>query len=294
MNEDLLSNLNTELVAWERSRSAQRQYPLVIKRYLASTDPESIFTRQGVNEYLAKLTREKKGGNTKRFTYYIIKKFFQVNGQDWPFPRGAPPKTPAHELNAPAMPSQDIEKLITNRQSLETWEAGIIALSTTFGIRQEEVVRVKPQDVYDGKIFIRTAKHGVEREQLLPEVIAPYVQAWASLDDRHRPAKPTLFVQFHSICGRCGVKTEKGMGLHGIRRQLATELSRSGRLAVELVARGVATPEMMGSGLNLVAVYQFLRWSLPSAFGMLGVYSRLPDDLVDQAVLAAHPWLHLW
>lgn len=294
MTEDLLKNLETELTAWERSASTRLQYPLVIKSYLAYTKPENIFTRQGVNDYLAKLTKEKKGGNTKRFVYYIIKKFFQVNDQKWPFPRGAPAKTPARELNAPAMPREDIERLITNRQSLETWEAGIIALSSTFGIRQEEVLRVGPQDMYDGKIFIHTVKHGVEREHLLPEIIAPYVKAWACLDDRHRPAKATLFVLFHSICGRCGVKTERGMGLHSIRRQLATELLRSGQLAVELVARGVATPEMMRSGLNLVAVYQFLRWSLPSAFGMLGVYSRLPDDLVDQAVLAAHPWLPLW
>lgn len=60
---------------------------------------------------------------------------------------------------------------------------------------------------------------------------------------------------------------------------------------MELVARGAATPEMVGAGLNLMAVYQFLRWSLPSAFGMLGVYSHLSDELVDQAILAAHPFL---
>lgn len=292
MTEDLLKNLETELIAWERSPSAQLQYPLVIKRYLACTKPENTFTRQGVNDYLAKLTEEKKGGNTKRFAYYIIKKFFQVNGQEWPFGRGAPPKTPPLELNAPAMPSEDIKTIIKNRDRLEAWQGGVMALSTTYGLRQEEILRVGFDDINEGKIFIHTVKHGTERWHILPEEITPYVQAWASLDSR--PAKSTLFIEFHKIANRCGVTTHRGVNFHSIRRTLATELSRSGQLAVELVARGIATPEMIGSGLNLVAVYQFLRWSLPTAFGMLGVYSHLPDDEVDQAVLAAHPFLPLW
>lgn len=282
------------MVAWERSRSAQLQYPGVIKKYLAATDPENIFTRQGVNDYLAKLSKEGKSGNTRRFVYYIIKKFFQANGQEWPFGRGAPAKTPARELNAPAMPAEDIRTIISNRERLETWRAGIIALSTTYGLRREEILRVQPDDIQDGRVFIHTAKHGVEGVRLLPEIITPYVEAWAFLPGNQRPATSTLCVEFHRMVNKCGVTSARGMGFHSIRRQLVTELSKSGQLAQELVARGVATPEMIRSGLNLVAVYQFLRWSLPSVFGMLGVYSHLPDDLVDQAVLAAHPWLPLW
>lgn len=294
-NEDLIKNLETELVGWERSQSAQRQYPLVVAHYLNSTDPENIFTRAGVNEYLAKLTREKKAGNTKRFAYYILKKFFEVNDQKWPFGRGAPAKTSKEELRAPAMPSEDVMTIIRNRDRLEDWQAGVIALSTTYGLRQEEILKVHADDIKDGKIFIHTVKHGIEGWHILPDEIAPYVEVWASLGSDQRPAKATLFVEFHKIAKRCGITGTKGMGFHSIRRQLLTELVRSGQLAIELVARGAATPEMVGwAGLNLIAVYQFLRWSLPSAFGMLGVYSHLPDELVDQAVLAAHPWLRLW
>ncbi len=75
----LLKNLEVELTAWERSESTRRLYPGVIKRYLASIKPEDIFTRAGVNQHLARLQKEKKAGNTKRFTYYIIKRFFEVN-----------------------------------------------------------------------------------------------------------------------------------------------------------------------------------------------------------------------
>jgi len=273
MRVDYIENLTTELEAWEKSRHTKAIYPLVVQRYLANTREEDIFTRQGVNQYLLKLEKEKKSQNTKRLEYYVLKRFFEVNNQPWPFPKGAPKKP--KEVNAPKMESEDIKKLIrASKVCLEDWEIGIVALSTTYGLRREEIHLVREDSIRKGKIFIKTVKGGVDTEHLLPEVVAPYIISWAELPQRHRPAITTLSLLYHSILSRCGVSdTERG-GYHSIRRRLATDLREA--------------------GLDLGIVYQFLRWQLPSVMGILGVYSKLEQEKVDNLVFKVHPYLWLW
>jgi len=41
----LLKPLETELAAWERSPSARRQYPLIVRRYLETLAPMALWVK---------------------------------------------------------------------------------------------------------------------------------------------------------------------------------------------------------------------------------------------------------
>jgi len=246
--EDYRGNLQLELQAWDRSRQTLATYDCAVGQYLATVPEEEVFTRQGINRFMVKLDREGKSQNTKRLKYYALKRFFEVNNQPWPFHRAAPRKAKPTELKAPKMPSEDVRRLIERSLScLEPWEVGIVALSTTYGLRREEIHQLRGEDIGD-KIFIRTVKGGVETEHILPPEVAPHIRNWAELPEARRPALSTLSALYHSILARCGVEDSERGGFHTIRRRLATDLREA--------------------GVDVGVIYQFLRWQLPTVMGI--------------------------
>lgn len=266
--ESEIENLTNELIGWGRSSLTIDRYRWLCEWYLREVGDEA-FTRQGVTKFLAML--KDKPGNYRRWCYSVIRRLFETNSQEWPFGKGVPEKTPPREMNAPAMPPEDVVILIeSSREKLEPWETGVIALSTAYGLRIGEIMAVRPEDVADSTIFIRTKKKGDQRDMILPAECREYIKAWAGLEER--PANTTMFPAFHRMARVCRVPTESGMGYHSVRRALITGLQMSG------------VPEFL--------IMRFLRWRMSaSQFGMLPTYSKIPDEVVDKFVFSLHPFL---
>jgi len=275
-SQNYLTNLEEELQAWDKGHQTKITYPYVVRQYLAVTKEEEIFTRQAINRYMLRLDKKGKSQNTKRLHYYVLKRFFEVNNQPWPFPKGGPKRGKEAELKAPKMSTEDVKKLLQrSKVSLDDWEVGIVALATTYGVRREEILQLRSGDIHEGKLFIRTVKGGVETEHLLPEVVAPYISCWAELPDRYRPGGlSSLSRLYHSILSRCEIEDAERGGYHSIRRRLATDLRET--------------------GLDLGIIYQFLRWNLPSVLGILGTDGRIEQSKVDNMVFRVHPYLDCW
>jgi integrase len=221
---------------------------------------------------------------TLRKEFFILKKLALSNGWGWPFTKDDTPVS-EEEPNAPALPPDDIEKLIKARHLYLKQERFFLAMSTTWGCRREELARTKKRDYDDNSILIRTAKHGQRVRHLIPDVLKPIFEAYHP--KQHTP--PALTIMFHRICDKAGVKLGKGYSFHSIRRTLRTLLEW--RLAENRLP------------LSLVADYQ--GWSKTTkgiAYGgapMLGVYAHLEvvssdPFAVDRLVYPIHPFLPLW
>ena len=151
-------------------------------------------------------------------------------------------------------------------------ELCFLALSTIWGLRRIEMVRLTPWSFLDDEhLIIDTAKGGARTTHLVPDVIVPYLKCF-----RHYEAD-SLTRFFHRMTAKCGIDTKAGYGYHSIRRALATEL---------ILAEA--------SALN---VLRFMRWSdasTRSEFGMLAIYARKDQERIDRDIYQMHPFLAFW
>lgn len=191
---------------------------------------------------------------------------------DWPMPKRSAPRVEDGDVVAPALPVEDIAKMITAAKEgrLELPEAAFVALSTTFGLRREELARVRPEHIKDGTIFVDTVKGGTARIHRIPREIIPFVTQYR-FDWVH-----SLFLLsqlYHQIEFKCGIEHREGTGWHSPRRTLDTRLL---------------------DRLPLPAVRLFLRWKVKGSSDMpLRYYSKeLAEN--DREVFAVHPFLGLW
>ena len=167
------------------------------------------------------MERERAGILTSsRSVHFVqIKKLFEANEWGWPFKKEDRPiseDTPT----APALTEEEVMDLILSRGDFSKMENFYLALSVTFGLRAEEMRRVTARDIKDNTIFIRTAKHGQQKIQLIPEEIRPII-------DDYRPKQPSaraMGYAFHRMADKAGLELRPRCNFHSIRRTLLTLL----------------------------------------------------------------------
>jgi len=213
-----------------------------------------------------------------------LKKLAKANGWHWPFTSDDRPIA-EEEPFAPAFTPEEIETLIKAQDKYSKGERFYLAVSTTWGLRREEMVRIRKRDYTDTSIKIKTAKHGPRVEHLIPDEIKLILQSYhPQLTNIN-----SLSHMFYRILDKAGMEQRKGYGWHSVRRTLRTVLEWNlgeKRLPLSLVA-------------------DFMGWSkrqkgiIYGGAPMLGVYSH-PEIMsnepfvVDRLVLSAHPFVKLW
>lgn len=222
---------------------------------------------------------------TKEFVQ--LKKLAAANEWPWVFTSDDRPVA-EEEPYAPAFTPEEIETLIKARGEYSDGERFYMALSTTWGSRREEMVRVRKRDYNEQTITLKIAKQkkrALRVEHLIPEEIYPILQ------DYHPKLTNinSLSYMFYRILNKAGVERRKWYGWHSIRRSLRTLLEwnlAENRLPLSLVA-------------------DFMGWSKTTkgiVYGgapMLGVYAH-PEIMssdpfaIDKMVLSVHPFLHFW
>jgi len=247
--------------------------------------------RENINKYLGRLKKEGRSAGTVNFAFRVIHRLFEVNNIDWPFRRGEAPQIGQRDENKPALEPEVVKAMIdaAKDDKLEADEMCFLALSTTYGLRREEMVNLTPADISlaDKVIFISTIKHGRQRYHLIP----PEIEAYVGRHDFSRQYSLTGMSQlFWQIVNRSGLAALKGhrLGWHSIRRTLLTLLHRS--------------------GLDPFAVHSFMRWKgstqgdlaidvryhATSFVGLEGETAVSGEAESDREIFEKHPFILFW
>jgi len=183
---------------------------------------------------------------------------------------------------------EEIEVLIKARDKYTKGERFYLAVSTTWGCRREEMIRIRKRDYNTDTITIKIAKQKKKTtrvQHIIPSEIKPILLSY------HPKLKTAtgLSYMFRRILNKAGLGQRKGYGWHSIRRGLETALGWS-------LAR---------NQLPLSLLADFMGWSKTRkgiAFGgaaMVGVYDHpeimAGDPLaLDKLIVNVHPFVKLW
>ena len=198
-----------------------------------------------------------------------IKLLAQIQG--WDFPKLAMPKVRDSDVFRPIFSKAEAKKLIrTSKRVCDDREISYLVLSTVYGLRREEMARLRYEDI-DGRLLVRTVKGGPVVKHVIPDEIREY------LKDFKPYGVDYMSVVFKRILKKVGIPGGRGYGWHSIRRVLASEL--------------------VLADMNIMNILRFMRWSessMKSEFGMLAIYARKDKGAVDKKVFASHPFLKYW
>ncbi len=246
-------------------------YRNLVKNYFRFWDnPEVEVSEERIAFFLNALKESKYAAGYIGSTKYALKAYCAANQIPWQ--EGTylfPIKSRDDErVFQPAFSLDQVGKLIRAVKKEEVTK-GYLFLISLYGLRQNEAIKVKEEDIDFNKktIFIKTSKGGEKREHLLPDIAKKFI-------DIDFKAKSHVDMKYHFgyICKLAGVEIKKGYGWHAIRRSLVTELFNLGHRSDQIEI--------------------FLRWSNKSR--MVNRYN-VPDLLrLDREILGNHPFLKFW
>jgi hypothetical protein len=197
-----------------------------------------------------------------------VKLLAQIQG--WSFPRLAMPKVRDVDVSRPVLSYEEVCQMIRKgKEVLSERELAYLALSTTYGLRREELSGLGR---IDGRVTVETAKGGPVTIHLVPDEIRPYLAGYERTGVRY------MSFVFGRIVEKLGISLAGGnYGWHAIRRALATEL--------------------VSTDVSLINVVRFMRWSdgtVKGEFGMLAIYGKRNQEEIDRSVFRVHPFLPIW
>jgi len=282
-----LSELNLDEMIKEYSesiRGGHNVYVPFIERFLK--DCKGDFSRSAVDKHIRRLRDKKYADGTIDLVFRTIRRFYKVNGLEWPFRAGEGPTVREREVYAPALDPKVVAKMIkvVKEKAPKKPEATFLALSTTYGLRRTEMASIDASniDLENKVIFIETAKHGRQRYHLIPDEIIPYIKY-----DFPRISVSRLTKIYYNIEKMTGLPRMREVGWHSIRRILDKLL--------------------YDAGLPGPLISDFLRWKRGGSDMSRRYYSATivgeegnmvevgpGDRSVDEKVFEVHPFLHLW
>ena len=197
-----------------------------------------------------------------------LKLLAQIQG--WSFPRLVMPKVRNGDIRRPILSYEEVRLMIRRgKEVLSARELAYLALSSTYGLRREELSNLGR---IDGKVTVGTVKGGPVTNHLVPGEIRPYLGGYERTGVRY------MSFAFQRIVEKLGINLAgENYGWHAIRRSLATEL--------------------LYRDVSLINIVRFMRWSdgsVKGEFGMLAIYGKRNQEEVDRSVFKVHPFLPIW
>jgi len=261
-----------DLIARGRSVKTARQWRSWTERLENVAGEKNRYERGDITEYLVYLRNRGISQNSINTMLRPLKLLCQI--QNWPggFPKLAMPKVRESDVNRPILSCGEIERMISRgKRLLDGRQLAFLALSTSYGLRREEMSRMRRCDLLGDKLRVDTAKGGPATVHLIPYEIRQYLEEFRRTDLRY------MSRMFRSMCWKVGLRKRDGFGWHSIRRRLATEL--------------------VGRGLSTLDVLRFMRWSatwMKGELSMLRIYVRREQADIDEQVFKVHPFLRFW
>lgn len=229
---------------------------------------KSKYDRDDVIRYLSCLREQGYRQSSIDVMVRPLKLLAQIQG--WSFPRLAMPKVRDGDVRRPMFSHEEVCLMIRRgKEVLSARELAYLALSSTYGLRREELTGLGR---IDGKVTVETVKGGPVTIHLVPDEIRPYLTGYERTGVRY------MSFLFRRIVMKLGISLAgENYGWHAIRRSLATEL--------------------LYRDVSLINVVRFMRWSdgsVKGGFGMLAIYGKRNQEEVDRSVFKVHPFLRIW
>ena len=229
---------------------------------------KSEYDRDDVVNYLCYLREQGYRQSSIGVMVRPLKLLAQIQG--WSFPRLAMPKVRDGDVRRPMFSHEEVCLMIRRgKEVLSARELAYLALSSTYGLRREELTGLGRMD---GKVTVETVKGGPVTIHLIPDEIRPYLTGY------ERTGLRCMSSVFQSMVEKLGISLGEGRyGWHAIRRSLATEL--------------------LYRDVSLINIVRFMRWSdgsVKGQFGMLAIYGKRNQEEIDKSVFKVHPFLRMW
>lgn len=259
------SDNRLELLLSDKKKETKSVYLSQIKKF-RSWRVKLTYDKWDVLKFFKYLQEEGYSSAYIRGAYWAIKLYFESEGWLW---EAKLPKIENTQIIKPALPKEDIIKLILSTESGGTAEEKVyLALSTTYGLRRAEMANLSQEDFdfEENTIFIRTKKGGTPRKHLIPFQI---LNLLLRHDFSRTPSTSYISLLFQKICQNTGIILEKGRAWHQIRH----------RLNIELIE----------AGLSEISILSFLRWKYKQSMAQYYYTPELRD--LDDQVFRVHPFL---
>jgi integrase len=252
------------------------------------------FSRDSINKYLRQLRKKKEySDGTINFHFRVIRTLFNRNqavlaaeGIEWPFRRGDAPQIREEAITAPALdPDTIITMINTIKVDGEPEEKAFLALSTTYGLRREELQELTKGQVNlkDRTLYIATKKHGRERTHIIPEDILPALEGYTF----PTLSEYKLLLIWYRIEYKIGLEHIDQVGFHSIRRSLNTLLLND--FPETVVMSFLRWKQRTSSNMPF-------RYSAQKFVGLKGSTMQVVGESkdVDSKVFERHPFIKFW
>ena len=255
------------------SKSMRDRYPAMVAQFVVSIGPKKVYTKTDAIKWLNRLTNEGRSKGHIRWCAYVLTSFYRSLELDPPFKGREYPSGPSDDelvTSAPALTKNAIREMI--EAVLDRGDhrmMAFLAISTTYGLRAEELSRIKKDDVTRTTFAVHTAKGGAERVHKVPKEIVECISDY-DFPKLHTQSIINLFKAIQKLTGH---KHKHREGWHSIRRRLVQELE--------------------DAGVSERHRYAFMRWGARRR-GIIGVYSKPKPDEADDKVFKDHPFLKYW
>jgi len=261
-------NIYMDLVARGKDIETARRWRRLTTKFEGCCGSKSEYDRDDVVRYLCYLRQQGYRQSSIDVMVRPVKLLAQIQG--WAFPRLAMPKVRDGDVRRPILRNEEVCLMIKRgKEVLSARELAYLALSTTYGLRREELTSLGR---IDGKVTVNTVKGGPVTTHVVADEIRPYLAGYDRTGVRH------MSFVFRRMIEKLGISLAgDNYGWHAIRRSLATEL--------------------LYRDVSLINVVRFMRWSdgsMKGEFGMLAIYGKRNQEEVDRSVFKVHPFLSIW
>lgn len=246
------------------TNASKSVYQAAQRLYVSFVPQEKALSQEGLSLFTQKMVEAGYAAKTQRLYHFAARKMlkrFNVN-----LPDEGVPFVPDVDVRRHRLTVDQVGEFIEAAKSLGGFYTLLTALSTTYGLRRQEMANYVPGD-YDPKsqtIKIRTAKGGRQVVQRVPKEIQNHMIPGATL-----PRISRASVIYRNIARKAGVY-EPVTGWHSIRRALVTEL--------------------LANDADKDLVESFMRWKSPRMVDLYGA-RNLKDDT---RIFEKHPFLKYW
>lgn len=208
-----------------RARGTLLTYMNTSKRFLAWLGREPVAS--DVDAYFSYRRKEDISESTLKKEFIHLRKLFVTNHLNWPFIKEDVPHIDTAPF-APALMPVQIERLISSQQKYSDCERFYLAVSTIFGCRREELLRIKSRDIQQDTMVLTSPwtislniakqKKPVTIKHIIPDSLRPIFEVYTPKEHTGQGMSNI----FKRICKKAGVRVGTGWGWHAIRRTLDT------------------------------------------------------------------------
>ena len=264
----LSEKIYMDLMARGKDIETARRWRLWTVKFEVCCGTKRKYDRDDVIRYLSRLREQGYRQSSIDVMLRPVKLLAQV--QEWNFPRLVMPKVRDGDISRPVLSYEEVCQMIRRgKEALSERELAYLALSTTYGLRREELSGLGR---IDGRVTVDTVKGGPVTTHLVPGEIKAYLEGYK------RTGVGYMSLVFRRIIRKLGITLPReNYGWHAIRRALATEL--------------------VSTDVSLLNLLRFMRWSdasLKGEFGMLAIYAKRNQEEIDMSIFKVHPFLPIW